>query len=119
VKNRSPAKTCRRCGETKDPSEFRRNGRMKDGLDSWCSACHVEATRRWREQNPEKVEAANARRRAAYAAKRAAQDEKASAERQKREKELHAVWQAHQRRVETFRRERIGEAAKEALGPNL
>jgi hypothetical protein len=25
----------------------------KDGLSSWCSACHVESTRRWRAENPD------------------------------------------------------------------
>ena len=42
------AKTCRKCGETKEPFEFRRNPRCRDVLSSWCSACHVEATRRYR-----------------------------------------------------------------------
>ena len=81
---------------------------MSDGLSSWCSSCHAEATRRWREQNRRHVDVYNARRRAAYAAKRVAQDEELRAEREKREKELRAAWQAHQRRVETYRRERVG-----------
>jgi hypothetical protein len=42
------AKTCRKCGQIKEPLEFRRNARCRDGLSSWCSACHVEATRRYR-----------------------------------------------------------------------
>jgi hypothetical protein len=32
-------------------------------LDSWCRACHAEACRRWREQNPEHVGASNGARR--------------------------------------------------------
>jgi hypothetical protein len=57
------AKTCRKCGETKPPKLFRRNSKMRDGLSSWCAACHTEATRRWRHENPHKVEAYNASRR--------------------------------------------------------
>jgi uncharacterized protein YhaN len=41
-------KTCRKCGKVKEASEFRRNARMKDGLSSWCSACHNAANRRSR-----------------------------------------------------------------------
>lgn len=33
---------------------------------SWCIACHVEALRRWRAENPEAVAAYNARRRREY-----------------------------------------------------
>jgi hypothetical protein len=36
---------------------------MRDGLSSWCAACHVEANRRWRAENPDKVAAANEARR--------------------------------------------------------
>ena len=55
-------KTCTKCGETKQASEFR-PGRCRDGLSSWCSACHNAATRAWRERNPEYVAAYNERRR--------------------------------------------------------
>jgi hypothetical protein len=37
--------------------------RTTDGLSSWCAACHVEANRRWRAENPGKVEAFNPARR--------------------------------------------------------
>jgi hypothetical protein len=43
----------------KNAGEFRRNKRMRDGLSSWCAACHREANRRWRAENPDKVQAAN------------------------------------------------------------
>ena len=52
-------KACRRCGETKRAGEFPANPRLRDGLDSWCRECQREATRRWRLENPDKVEAAN------------------------------------------------------------
>jgi hypothetical protein len=57
------AKTCRKCGETKEADEFRRNPRCRDGLSSWCSACDVEATRRYRRRKAaERAEAQERRR---------------------------------------------------------
>ena len=57
-------KACRRCGEVKAAAEFARNPRMRDGLHSWCRVCMAWAARRWRERNPERVEAYNLGRRA-------------------------------------------------------
>jgi hypothetical protein len=43
--------TCTRCGETKDASEFYRDGRTTSGLGSWCKACMaVGAKARMRRQ---------------------------------------------------------------------
>jgi hypothetical protein len=56
-------KSCRKCGETKRTSEFRRNSRTRAGLSAWCASCHTEAAARWRAENPAKVEARNAERR--------------------------------------------------------
>jgi hypothetical protein len=56
-------KRCRKCGEEKSASAFPRNRRLIDGLSSWCRECHNAATRRWRDENPEKVAEANERRR--------------------------------------------------------
>jgi hypothetical protein len=53
-------KTCRKCDKTKPTSEFRRNPPCRDGLSSWCAECHREATRRWRAEHREEI---NARRR--------------------------------------------------------
>jgi hypothetical protein len=62
-------KTCTKCGETKPLDQFPRAARNRDGIDSWCRACHTEAsrhhrqanrartneaTRRWRQENPER-----------------------------------------------------------------
>jgi hypothetical protein len=59
-------KSCRLCGKTKKAAEFRRNARTRDGLSSWCAACHTEASRRWREKQRELVaEALEARHRRA------------------------------------------------------
>jgi hypothetical protein len=41
-------KRCRHCGVTKDAALFRLNQRTRDGLSSWCSECHNEASRRSR-----------------------------------------------------------------------
>lgn len=54
------AKTCRKCGKAKPAAEFRPNVRMRDGLSSWCSDCHVEATRRWRAERDRLAEEAAA-----------------------------------------------------------
>jgi hypothetical protein len=61
---------CTRCQALKPVTEFRANPRMRDGLDSWCRACHVEATSAWRERNRVYIDARNAARRAEYAAER-------------------------------------------------
>ena len=38
-------KRCRRCGETRDCSEFPAHPRTSDRLSSWCRGCHAEAKR--------------------------------------------------------------------------
>jgi hypothetical protein len=42
---RPQKKACARCREVKPASAFRRRTEMKDGLSSWCSACHYAASR--------------------------------------------------------------------------
>ncbi len=49
-------KSCRKCGNVKDCSEFRSNPRCSDGLSSWCAECHNEATRLWRKRRREAEE---------------------------------------------------------------
>jgi hypothetical protein len=51
-------KRCTRCREFLPFSAFRPNLRLKGGWHSWCRGCCVEATRAWREQNRERVNAA-------------------------------------------------------------
>ena len=48
-------KVCKHCGQRKEAEAFRRNRRNRDGLSSWCSECHRDATRRWREENRERI----------------------------------------------------------------
>ena len=50
-------KTCRHCGEAKEPGDFRRNRSSRDGLSSWWAACHREASRRWHRENSKRVAA--------------------------------------------------------------
>ena len=38
-------KTCTRCGKAKEPADFPRDKRMRDGLNSWCWRSHNEARR--------------------------------------------------------------------------
>ena len=57
---------CTRCKVGKSPAEFRKNARKRNGLSSWCAACHTAATAAWREANPGQVEAWNEARRVAY-----------------------------------------------------
>lgn len=57
-------KTCRHCGELKNTEEFRQHPHTRDRLSSWCASCLTEHSRRWREENQDKVEAYNQRRRA-------------------------------------------------------
>jgi hypothetical protein len=59
---------CTRCKVAKPPVEFRRNARKRNGLSSWCAACHTGATAAWRAGNPDYVEAYSEARRIAYAA---------------------------------------------------
>ena len=44
---------CRKCGQLKEPGQFPRNPARKDGLCSWCKACHAEAVRRTRAKRAE------------------------------------------------------------------
>jgi hypothetical protein len=50
-------KRCRRCGAEKASSEFPPSAKLRDGLSSWCRACHRAATRRARDRHREKYNA--------------------------------------------------------------
>lgn len=60
-------KRCKRCGETKGIAMFKVDPRYKDGLSSYCKACHQKASVAWQKANPEKL---NEGRRKRYAEKR-------------------------------------------------
>lgn len=44
-------KRCTKCGEIKDKSQFYKNPRRKDGLNSWCSGCQSQYSKDWYEKN--------------------------------------------------------------------
>lgn len=52
-------KVCRHCGVAKDEALFPPNPRTRDGLSSWCSECHNEASWRSREKADERRRVAN------------------------------------------------------------
>lgn len=47
-------KTCKRCGESKDITEFYKHSRMADGYLSFCRSCTKARIRDERRANPEK-----------------------------------------------------------------
>ena len=81
-------KSCRKCGNEKECSEFRSNPRCRDGLSSWCAECHNEATRQWRRRKWEAEEA------------------EARARRQAESERLRRIWAEHQARVAELQAER-------------
>lgn len=46
-------KKCGGCGEVKHRTEFSKNKRMKDGLQTQCKACNKKKNKKFREKNPE------------------------------------------------------------------
>lgn len=60
-------KVCCTCKEEKSGSLFFKDGKQKDGLYRSCKACHAGRTKRWKQQNKDKVNAAATSR---YAAKK-------------------------------------------------
>ena len=66
-------KTCTKCGETKQLTEFDKNAGTRDGLYAWCKACARAKDRKWRATNPDKQKTYDAKRnqeaRRAYLAK--------------------------------------------------
>jgi hypothetical protein len=81
-------KVCKHCGLRKPAGEFRKNPRCRDGLSSWCAACHRSAVRDWRSRNRERE---NARNRERYRAKR---DEELRLEREAYLAGLRRQWDA-------------------------
>ena len=59
-------KWCCSCRQYLPAETFRANLNNRNGLDSWCRACHAEAVREWRAKNSDYLERYNARRRAEY-----------------------------------------------------
>lgn len=55
--NTDTHKRCSICKELKPRSEFHKESSRKDGITGYCKPCKLEKTRKWREQNPEKMKA--------------------------------------------------------------
>ncbi len=47
-------KRCSKCGKKKAAGNFARNRATKDGLQTWCKACHLPLQRKWNEENKER-----------------------------------------------------------------
>lgn len=60
-------KTCRKCSIEKPNEMMKADPRYRDGVSSYCKACHQAASVAWQKANPEKV---NAGRRVRYQANR-------------------------------------------------
>lgn len=60
-------KVCSKCKQKKRISDFPQNKKYTDGLYCWCKVCtrkyRTKYARKWRKENPDKVEAAELRRR--------------------------------------------------------
>ena len=50
-------KTCTKCKELKEFTEFSKNNAAKDGLYSYCKPCAKEVALKWNQANPEKFRA--------------------------------------------------------------
>ena len=85
-------KSCRKCGNEKECSEFRSNPRCSDGLSSWCGECPNEASRLWRKR------------------RRAAEEAEARARRQA-DDGLRRIWAEYQARVAKLQAERRRQSA--------
>lgn len=50
-------KMCRECGEKKEITEYYNQKRYKDGLDPMCKTCRDKTSRKWAEDNIERIKA--------------------------------------------------------------
>lgn len=50
-------KTCTKCGLEKEPTDFHRSKRTRDGLNWWCAECVRACTRASRAKDPDRVRA--------------------------------------------------------------
>jgi hypothetical protein len=62
-RNSADEKWCCSCRQFLPFESFLPNPAYRDGVESWCRACHAGATREWRRKNPEYIERYNASRR--------------------------------------------------------
>lgn len=48
-------KRCYKCNQEYDTSNFYKNKKGKDGLESWCKSCCIERVHKYRENNIDKI----------------------------------------------------------------
>ena len=49
------SKTCSKCKEEKDISEFHKNSYSKDGYQAACKDCRNKTKRKWNEKNRDRI----------------------------------------------------------------
>ena len=54
-KTRTRMRTCKKCGETKEVSEFYKDKSMKAGIMSICKCCHNTRNKKWAEDNKDRT----------------------------------------------------------------
>lgn len=54
-------KRCANCGSDKEPSEFARSPKNKDGLRTYCKSCSNVKNKKYRDENPEASKAATSK----------------------------------------------------------
>ena len=58
-KDEEPTKRCYKCGRHKPLSDFNKNKKSKDGLQSECRECHAETMRRYHLKKAEEIKSMN------------------------------------------------------------
>lgn len=59
-KDSEPTKRCYKCGQIKPISDFNKNKKSKDGLQSECRECHAETMRKYHLKKAEEIKAISA-----------------------------------------------------------
>lgn len=67
-------KTCAKCSVSKPLDLFSNHKKTKDGKCSWCKACHLIASNRFKDENPERIKEINKKARSTPEAKAKAKD---------------------------------------------
>lgn len=58
-KDDEPTKRCYKCGKYKPHSDFNKNKRAKDGLQTECRECHAESMRKYHLKKAEEIKTMN------------------------------------------------------------
>lgn len=52
-----PTKICKTCGEDKPLSEYHKHSSTRDKRRSECKVCAIDRVKKWKRENPDKVQA--------------------------------------------------------------